>query len=273
MATPNTATPPATVNTTATTSTNPFVWYELMTSDAQAAQAFYTQVVGWSAKDAGMPGMAYTLCSVGTAMVSGMMAITPEMRAMGVKPGWSGYVSVDDVDGYARRVKAEGGAVHQPPEDIPGVGRFAVVADPQGAVFVLFKSNDRAAPTPAARGTPGTIGWHELNAADGAAAFAFYAKLFGWTPTRALDMGPLGSYQMFATGGAEVGGMMTKTSDMPMPCWLYYIWVDAIDAAMVRVTQNGGKVLMGPHEVPGDDWILQCLDPQGAMFALVAPKR
>jgi uncharacterized protein len=263
----------ATPSTTTTTTTNSFVWYELMTSDAAAAQAFYTQVVGWSAKDAGMPGMAYTLCSAGTAMVSGMMAITPEMRAMGVKPGWSGYVGVNDVDGYARRVKAEGGAVHQPPEDIPGVGRFAVVADPQGAVFVLFKGNGESDQTPATPGAPGTIGWHELYANDGTSAFSFYAKLFGWTQTRAMDMGPMGVYQIFATSGADVGGMMTKPPEMPMPCWLYYFRVDAIDAAMTRVTQNGGKVLMGPHEVPGDDWILQCLDPQGAMFALVAPKR
>jgi uncharacterized protein len=269
MATPNTAT----TTKTATTSVHPFVWYELMTSDAQAAQAFYTQVVGWSAKDAGMPGMAYTICSVGTAMVSGMMAITPEMRAMGIQPGWSGYVGVPDVDATARHVTALGGAVHRPPEDIPGVGRFAVVADPQGAVLVLFKGTGQPDQTPVAPGAPGTFGWHELHAGDGAAAFAFYAQLFGWTKTRAMDMGPMGVYQIFATGGADVGGMMTKMPDSPMPLWLYYIRVDAIDAAMARVTQNGGKVLMGPHEVPGNDWILQCLDPQGAMFALVAPKR
>jgi uncharacterized protein len=269
MATPSTTT----ATTTATTSTNPFAWYELMTNDAPAAQAFYTRVVGWSAKDAGMPGMAYTLCWAGTAMVSGMMGITPEMRAMGITPGWSAYVGVSDVDATAQRVTALGGAVHQPPEDIPGVGRFAMVADPQGAVFGLYKDNGQTEPTPAAPGASGTIGWHELHAVDGASAFAFYANLFGWTKTRTLDMGPMGAYQIFSTGGADVGGMMTKMPDMPMPCWLYYFRVDAIDAAMARVTQNGGKVLMGPHEVPGDDWILQCLDPQGAMFALVAPKR
>jgi uncharacterized protein len=252
---------------------NSFVWYDVMTSDIKAAESFYTKVIGWTAKDAGMPVGGYTIFSVGASAVGGLMPITLEAAAMGAKPCWTGYIGVSDVDAYAQRVKAEGGTVHRPPEDIPGVGRFAVMADPQGAVFILFKGNGEPDQSPAAPGTPGTIGWHELHAGDGAAAFAFYAKLFGWTKTRSMDMGPMGVYQIFATGGADVGGMMTKVPDMPMPCWLYYIRVDAIDAAMERVVENGGKVMMGPHEVPGDDWILQCLDPQGAMFALVAPKR
>jgi uncharacterized protein len=252
---------------------NPFVWYDVMTNDMKATESFYTKVVGWTAKDFGMPAGGYTLFSAGSSMVGGLMPISAEAAAMGVKPCWSGYIGVPDVDAYTQRVKAEGGAVHRQPEDIPGVGRFAVVADPQGAVFILFKGNGEPDQAPAAPGAPGTIGWHELYAKDGASAFAFYAKLFGWSKTEAMDMGPMGLYQMFATGGQTVGGMMTKPPDVPMPYWLYYFNVDAIDAAQTRVVQNGGKVLMGPHEVPGGQWILQCTDPQGAMFALVAPKR
>jgi predicted enzyme related to lactoylglutathione lyase len=259
----------ATSNPTA----NPFVWYDVMTNDMQATEAFYTKVVGWTAKDAGMPDGGYTIFSAGAATLAGQMPISAQARDMGVKPCWSGYIGVNDVDAYTQRVQAEGGAVHRPPEDIPGVGRFAVVADPQGAVFILFKGDGQPDQIPAAPGTPGTIGWHELYAKDGATAFAFYAKLFGWTKTEAMDMGAMGMYQMFATGGPTVGGMMTKPPEVPMPYWLYYFNVDAIDAAMARVTQYGGKVLMGPHEVPGGQWILQCTDPQGAMFALVAPKR
>ncbi len=256
-------------------SANPskFVWYDVMTSDTQAAESFYTQVIGWSAKDAGMPDGGYTIFSAGPTMIGGLMPITPEAAAMGARPCWSGYIGVDDVDAYAERVKAAGGAVHRPPTDIPGVGRFAVVADPHGAVFILFKGNGEPDQTPPAPGTPGTVGWHELHAGDGASAFAFYSGLFGWTKDQAMDMGPMGVYQLFATGGEAVGGMMTKMPEMPVPCWLYYFNVEAIDAAMGRVTKHGGKVLMGPHEVPGGQWILQCLDPQGAMFAMVAPKR
>jgi predicted enzyme related to lactoylglutathione lyase len=250
-----------------------FVWYDVMTTDTKAATTFYRNVIGWDIKDSGMTDRSYSLLSVGTTMVGGLMPIPESARAMGARPAWMGYVGVDDVDGYAARVKAARGTVHRPPEDIPGIGRFAVVADPDGAAFILFKGTSGEAPTPAAQGTPGHIGWHELHATDREGAFAFYSSLFGWTKTESMDMGPMGVYQMFATGGATVGGMMTKVPEMPVPCWLYYFNVDAIDAGVTRVTTAGGKVLNGPTEVPGGVWIAQCLDPQGAMFAIVGPKR
>ena len=121
--------------------------------------------------------------------------------------------------------------------------------------------------------TPGHVGWHELQAGDLDSAFAFYAGLFGWTKSEAIDMGDMGLYQTFATGGAAVGGMMKKMPEVPTPFWLYYFNVEAIDAAAARVSQGGGKLLMAPREVPGGSWIVQCLDPQGAMFAMVAPRR
>jgi predicted enzyme related to lactoylglutathione lyase len=160
-----------------------------------------------------------------------------------------------------------------PPEDIPSVGRFAVAADAQGATFILFRGSSDEGPTPAAPGTPGHIGWHELRAGNGASAFAFYSRLFGWTKGQAVDMGAMGIYQTFATGGAPVGGMMTKTADSPTPFWLYYVNVEAVDAAAARVTDGGGRVINGPHQVPGGNWIVQCIDPQGAMFAMVGAKR
>lgn len=250
-----------------------FVWYEVMTSDTKAAEAFYASVVGWKMQDAGMGGPPYTILSAGDIMVGGLMEVPEEARAMGAKPCWMGYIAVSDVDDYAARVSAAGGAIRRPPCDIPGVGRFAVAADPHGAVFLLFKGNSEAQPEPAAPGAPGHIGWHELHAGDLDSAFTFYAGLFGWTKAEAIDMGPMGVYQTFATGGAPVGGMMTKTADMPVPCWLYYINVEAIDAAVERVNAGGGKIIMGPHQVPGGSWIVQGFDPQGALFSLVAAKR
>ena len=250
-----------------------FVWYELMTSDIQAAETFYKQVIGWDAKDAGMAAGPYTIVSVGPAMVAGIMAIPPEAAAMGARPGWLGYIGVDDVDAATAQVKAAGGKEFKAPMDIPGVGRFSCVTDPQGAVFMLFKGNGEPDQAPPAPGTPGHIGWRELHAGDGVSAWDFYAKQFGWTQGEAMDMGPMGVYQMFPSGDAPVGGMMTKTPETPMPHWLYYINVDAIDAAITRVTGAGGQVVNGPMEVPGGMWIVQGLDPQGAMFALLAPKR
>ena len=250
-----------------------FVWYELMTSDLKAAETFYKHVIGWDAKDAGMAAGPYTIVSVGTSMVAGLMTIPPEAAAMGARPAWLGYIGVDDVDAATAKVKAAGGKEFKAPMDIPGVGRFSCVTDPQGAVFMLFKGTGKADETPVAPGTPGHIGWRELHGVDGVSAFAFYASQFGWTKGEAMDMGPMGVYQMFPSGDAPFGGMMTKAPEMPVPCWLYYINVDAIDAAITRVTAGGGKVINGPMEVPGGQWIVQGLDPQGAMFALLAPKR
>lgn len=245
-----------------------FVWYDLMTSDIKAAEKFYAEVVGWDIKDSGMPGPTYMLLSVGETMVGGLMPI-PE-HAAGALPTWMGYVGVDDVDAYSEKVKAAGGAIHRAAQDIPNIGRFAVVADPQGASFILFRGMGDA-PAPVALGTPGHIGWHELQAVDVDSAFAFYSGIFGWTRTEAMDMGAMGTYQMFATGGDTVGGMMKKMPEVPAPFWLYYFNVSGIDAAAERVKQAGGQVIHGPIEVPGT-WIVQCLDPQGAMFAMSGPK-
>jgi predicted enzyme related to lactoylglutathione lyase len=247
-----------------------FVWYELMTTDTKAAESFYRNVVGWSAKDAGMPGQSYTLLGPGEIHVAGLMPIPQEACDAGARPGWIGYVGVDDVDAYTARVKDKGGAIHREPADIPGVGRFAIVADPQGVIFALFKG--AGTPPPAiAPGTPGHAGWHELHALDGAKAFEFYSDMFGWTKDQAMEMGPVGVYQLFAIGGVPVGGMMTKMANMPSPFWVYYFNVPEIRAAEGRVKAAGGQIINGPHEVPGGSWIVQCLDPQGAMFALVAP--
>jgi predicted enzyme related to lactoylglutathione lyase len=138
---------------------------------------------------------------------------------------------------------------------------------------VLFKGSSDAQPQQVGPGVPGHTGWRELHAGDRERAFGFYSGLFGWTKAEALDMGPMGIYQLFATGGVPVGGMMTKTQAFPAPAWLYYFNVDDIEAAVVRVKDKGGQLLMGPHEVPGGAWIVQGRDPQGAMFALVGPHR
>jgi uncharacterized protein len=250
-----------------------FIWYDLMTTDPKAAEAFYRGVLGWRAQDAGVPGRAYTIVSVGETNVGGLMALSKEDGAAGAIPVWTGYVAVDDVDACAARVKTAGGTIHHGPEDIPGIARFAMVADPQGAIFKLIKGFSKEQPKLPAPGTPGHAGWRELHAGDGASAFGFYAGLFGWTKAEAMDMGPMGIYQLFAIDGVPSGGMMTKAKEVPAPFWLFYFNVDDIEAAAKRVRDKGGEVLNGPHEVPGGAWIVQCEDPQGAMFALVGPKR
>jgi predicted enzyme related to lactoylglutathione lyase len=250
-----------------------FVWYDVMTSDTKAAESFYRGVVGWDAKDSGMADRSYTIFSIGPTVVGGLMPIPEEARAMGARSVWMGYIGVDDVDSFAGRVTAAGGAIHRAPEDIPGIGRFAIAADPHGATFVLFRGLSEQGPATGEPGAPGHIGWHELRAGDGERAFAFYSGLFGWTKAEGIDMGPMGLYQTFATGGAPVGGIMTRTPDAPTSSWLYYFNVEALDAAMASVTGGGGRISNGPMQVPGESWIAQCIDPQGAAFALVAAKR
>ncbi len=250
---------------------SPFVWYELMTSDLAAAETFYKAVIGWETEN--MPGdMPYVIGKAADAPAVGLMTLPEEAKAMGARPAWMGYIFAADVDKATEAVKTAGGNVFRAPSDIPSVGRFSVVADPQGAVFMLFQPTGDAGPQPAA-GTPGTVGWRELYAVDWEKAFDFYASQFGWTKDQAIDMGDMGTYQLFAINGQQAGGMMNKPAQMPVPAWGYYFNVDAIDAAAARVTQNNGKVLMGPMEVPGGSWIVNCADPQGAMFSLVALRR
>ena len=162
--------------------------------------------------------------------------------------------------------------MHREAEDIPGIGRFAVVSDPGGAAFILFKPNSTEQPKPVVEGTPGHIGWRELHAADGDKAWDFYSKLFGWKKLQEMPMGPLGVYRLFSAGDeARLGGMMTKMKDTPEAMWLYYINVKgtATEAAE-RVNKAGGKVLMGPHQVPTGQWIVQATDKEGHMFGLLA---
>jgi hypothetical protein len=250
-----------------------FFWHTLMTTDVKAAERFYGGVVGWKATDSGAPGQQYTLFNVGDRGVAGMLAITSDMAEHGARPGWLGYISADDVDQTLSRIKQEGGKALMGPQEVPGVIRFAMVADPQGAPFYVAKGLVANPPPPLPVGTPGTAGWNELMASDWQAAFAFYSKLFGWTKADAHDMGPMGIYQLFAAGGPPIGGMMTKPAQVPVAHWGYYFNVAAIDAGAERIAKGGGKIVNGPMEVPGGQWVVQAVDPQGAHFNLVAPKR
>lgn len=255
------------------THASPFVWYELMTSDTDGAAAFYRKVIGWQARPFDPPANTYTLLSQNGVDVAGLMTTPPEALAMGAKPSWGAYIRVDDVDAHVLRVTQARGGVIRAAEDIPGVGRFAVVTDPDGAVFMLFRELDGPPRPPVAPGTPGHVGWHELRASDPEAAFAFYADVFGWSLSETMNMGPMGIYRIFAIDGTASGGIMQKPADAPRPYWLFYLNVDALDAALACATEGGGTLLSEPMEVPGGAWVARCRDPQGAEFAWVAPKR
>jgi predicted enzyme related to lactoylglutathione lyase len=151
------------------------------------------------------------------------------------------------------------------PTDIPTVGRFAILADPQGAVFAAFTPLKNA---PGHDGPPklGEFSWHELMTKDQSKAFDFYADLFGWEQAEAMDMGSEGVYQIYSRNGQMLGGMF-NTPKMP-PHWCLYIMVDDADRMARQVTEQGGKILNGPMDIPGGGRIAQCMDPQDAVFVL-----
>jgi predicted enzyme related to lactoylglutathione lyase len=256
-----------------TTQPSNFVWYEFHTPDAGTAEKFYRAVLGWGAQEAGMPDRRYTFVTVGDTPIGGLLEKPANSFPAGAKAGWLGYIGVRNADEFAKRVQQAGGVVHREPETIPDVGRFAVVADPQGAMFVLFQPHD-GLQHPARRkpGSPGSAAWHDLAAIDWQSDFAFYSDLFGWTKSDALDMGPNGVYQIFAVGSEAIGGMMTRMDPAERPGWLFYFNVDEIHAAMARVKQHGGTIVHGPSVVPGGQQIAHCVDPQGGVFGIVGPK-
>jgi uncharacterized protein len=243
-----------------------FVWYELMTTDVEAAKAFYTNVIGWGTQDASTPGTPYTLFTVRGIPVCGLMGLQEDAKRAGAKPRWMGYVGVNDVDAAADRFKHLGGAVHVPPTDTPNISRYSIVDDPQTATLALLKWHN-AGPPLAAVGEPGRVGWHELYADNWEKAFAFYREVFDWQKA-AADYGPLGAYHLFSAGGQMLGGMFNRPATVPDPFWLYYFDIGDIDAAVKRVTACGGHVLEDPLEVPGG-WVFRCKDPQDAMLALM----
>ncbi|MEA2934859.1 MAG: uncharacterized protein QOD74_1505 [Variibacter sp.] len=250
---------------------NTFVWYELVTTNHAGAERFYRDVIGWKSESWG-PNGDYKIMMMGESRVGGIMTLPKEACDAGARPCWLGYIGVTDLASAVDKLKKAGGEVHKDATAIPEIGSFAAVADPTGAAFILFQPNGSGTMPDTSR-TPGHVGWHELYAGDGPKAYEFYAGQYGWTKDQAMDMGAMGVYQLFAAGAGAIGGIMTKPAEVPMPAWIYYFNVEAIDAAAERVRKAGGQILKGPMEVPGPMWIVQCFDPQGAMFALVAPQR
>ncbi len=246
-----------------------FVWYEMLAIDTQAAVDFYTRLIGWTTQEWNELAEPYTMWIAGETPFAGLMELPQEARAAGAPPHWLAYVAVDDVDRTTSRAVELGATILVPAQDIPKVGRFSVIADPQGAVISPFKSLE--APDEACDGMPMLrFSWHELGTSDLEAAWSFYSDLFGWKVLDEMDMGPEGIYRMYGfEDQPPLGGMYTKPAEgQGPPAWLYYVMVEDVTALVDQVAALGGTVLNGPMDVPGGGSILQCLDSQGAVFAM-----
>jgi len=250
-----------------------FIWYELITADPERAKAFYDAVVGWDIGPRQPGDMDYRMIAAPDGMIGGVMGLSADMSANGARPVWLGYFGVENVDATVETVTKAGGQVHLPAFDIPGVGRLAMVSDPQGVPFYVMRgaSDDRS--TAYARYGIGHVCWNELLTPDADAALAFYAATFNVAKVGAMPMGEFGDYSFIANGdsnGEAVGAVM-KTPPDGHPGWSFYFRVPEIQAAIARVKQAGGTVLRGPMEVPGGDWVINAQDPEGVHFGLVAP--
>lgn len=241
-------------------------WHECLTIDAAGARAFYSTVFGWGELAMPMGDQTYVMWTVGGVPTGGYMPIPEDARAQGAPQHWLTYFGSDDVDASVAQVAAAGGTIMVKPQDIPTVGRFAVVKDPFGALFALYKPLH---PSPEPMGTPlGGASWHELATTDGVAARAFYQQLLGWDALDDIDMGGGMMYRIFGRNGVPLGGIFDITDQMPgmTPNWVPYFRVADIDATVAAVKANGGTRLNGPMEVPGGDVIAQFTDPQGGYF-------
>ena len=245
-----------------------FAWYDLVTPDVAAAKKFYPAVTGWGT----MPWAdgAYTMWAANNQPLGGIAPISAEQTAQGVPPHWLAYVAVGDVDSSARTATALGGQVLHGPEDIPDVGRFAIIRDPQGGMVAIFRSSN--ASDGGWDGTPksGHFSWHELMTTDIDGALRFYKGLFGWDKIEEMDMSPGERYLEYGLNGKMFGGIYKRRSehgDMPTS-WTFYVNVPDLDASVKAVKRQGGNVMMGPMEVPGGDRVAVCVDSQGASFAL-----
>jgi predicted enzyme related to lactoylglutathione lyase len=252
-----------------------FIWYELMTPDAERAGEFYSAVIpGWSFGER-MPGdvnyRGIERSDGGSA--GGVLQLDDSMRSQGARPTWLGYISVTDVDEAISSIQRAGGKALMPAFEVPNVGRIAMVADPQGAPFYVMKpippagkpdaSSDVFSPT-----QPQRVSWNELNTSDPSAARGFYGKQFGWTSDDFMPMGELGEYRFWVHHGVQLGavcGLMGQSA----PKWRFYFRVPSIAEAKAVVEAKGGTITNGPHEVPGGDYVIIGIDPQGAEFALV----
>jgi hypothetical protein len=253
----------------ATTSRGRFLWFDLVTTDPASAISFYTKLVGWETET--WPGDApYTMWTANKAPRGGVVVLPPNSVKAGASPHWFAHITTPDVDDAVATATRLGGRVIVPAKDIPSVGRYAILADPQGAVFSAYTPEspppEREGPVPV-----GDFMWQELNTSDAVAAFDFYHAIFGWEHTSQMDMGEHGIYYMYGRNGEVLGGMYTLPPSEKRPsAWLHYIRVPDVDRSALQIPKLGGKVTLPAMDVPSGSRVLQGTDPQGGPFALVS---
>jgi len=256
-----------------------FIWYELMSPDPEGSKAFYDSVVDWNIGEGVPEYNGYRMIGRSDGgFAGGLLPLTDEMQQHGARPAWLGYIYVEDVDATVASIERAGGKALMPAFEVPNVGRVAMVADPQGAPFYIMKpippANDPEGKSDVfSVDQPQRVRWNELATSDPDAAVDFYRSQFDWDQQGDMDMGEMGKYRFIQSGTTNIGAIMRKPPQLPMSLWTYYIGVDDIDRAVEAINAGGGRVLNGPMEIPGGEFALNGLDPQGASFGLVGPRK
>jgi predicted enzyme related to lactoylglutathione lyase len=244
---------------TVTTTVGKFVWHEQVSPDPKQAQSFYTELFGWDT-EVWKPGeIDYSMISSGGQAHGGFS----KAQEGAPPPHWLGHIHVESVDETVEKAKKAGGTIAFGPMDMPEIGRFAIIVDPQGA-FVSAYQPESEGPS-----SSGVFVWDELGTQDLEASKRFYGDVFGW---KARDMGEeYRGYNIWSRGETDIGGLMAlPDSSMPTQ-WVPYVGVDDADATVAKAKELGGTVILEPMDVPEVGRLAVLRDPQGATFALIKP--
>lgn len=245
--------------------------YSAKAGELEKAKQFYASVLGWQIESFEMGDFTYSVAFDDKGKIAGIIEAFADAA-----PNWLTYFEVGNVDQTAAQAQQNGATLVQEPEDIPDSGRYSILKDPKGAAFGLMQMEPMPpdepfvpAFAPASHGRPA---WVELMADQPSLEFDFYAKLFPFKKTTRMDIPDMADgYQIFSQGDEEIGAMQGQGS-APVPNWQVYFWVSDLGMAMDQVKANGGKIVHGPGDIPGNRQIAICLDPWMANFALVGNK-
>lgn len=241
------------------------VWRDLMSLDVERSRDFFQAVFGWEIEEWRMPtGDVYQMFKQGEKTFGGVVPLDKEH---GMSSHWISYHKVDDVDERCARATDLGATIGVEPTDIPDIGRFAVVGDPQGAWFSLFSSSNPDGVDDPAAGAHGSVTWTELQTSDPDAATNFYSRLFELsTETVEMEYGP---YTTLKAGETMIGGIGRKPEELPVSAWVTYFETSDVDKTIAEIEQLGGTVTAPAMDIPGVGRIGWAVDPAGTSFAFM----